>query len=49
MFQMTVILELIISHEEQALCKTHHELVVFILCAGIKGTLCYVAQLNAEV
>jgi len=35
MFQMTVILELIISHEEQALYTTHHQLVVFVFGAGI--------------
>jgi len=39
MLQMTVILELIISHEEQALYTAHHELVVFVFCAEIKGTL----------
>jgi len=36
---MTVILELIILYDEQALYTTHHELVVFVFCAGIKGTL----------
>jgi hypothetical protein len=45
---MTMTLELIISHEEQALYRTHHELVVSVFGAGMKGTR-YVAQLYVKV
>lgn len=48
LFQMTMTLELIISHEEQALYRTHHELVVSVFGAGMKGTR-YVAQLYVKV